>query len=864
MCRSARGVSLELATPQENAMYQTNVAPLGCTLVVALPFGLIGLFNLGFMLAALADGGLMAAFSAGVWAFVGIGLLILMVQGHRKHRDGLAPPAFPLPPIFYVMGFLVLVNFGLSASQTGLDGLRALRGFERSVQTVIGAALPGPVNLSGTVEATARDSLLQSPETNTPVVYYHHLVERRSGDSWKIVSADTRFVPFYLSDGTGRVRVEPGRPVRFRATVDHQQRRGEMRHTELRIHPGDEVAVLGEALRQDEADHAGTLIVTFGGDIEQGSISQQTEAAVNFGVDTWGGIHALRSEPVDAGWVGVGSILYSWAGIALLSLSIALLFGAFRWHNSVAYLTAVVVVMVAALTGQSHYMLRGDLDQTRTQVVHQLEMANQRIVALAATEGDENRIRRIRIDAARAVDHYNFMLAGFPERVLAPSWGFEPIDPIRLSEADAREARALRAARPPAPLAEWWVWIPILGGLLAGFALAYGGLRAVSVKRMIENIPTSPVQSVCYGIAEVAGVAEAGASGASPATLSRETACWYRYTIEERSESNREWVEVHRDETVTPFYCADATGRIEIWPGDAEVITRHKTERETQGKGGKRHTEYRVVPGDELYVLGFAGVDATTGDRLVLGGTHDFDLPFIVSTQPEAAVLYRKGALGRWLLNGSLAGLTLAALFGLAATGAYSPAGHMAAVLVGWVFLFLLVGVLHYNDLVFLRHRADRNRANIDVALKKRLDLTGQLEAVVREDLAHERTLLDRIAAMRSAAKTPQEPPPEPGEQVVRPLAASIRALSEAYPDLQSSDRSVDLMKILSRLEDEVALMRDGYNDAVERFNTRVQSLPDILLARPFGFRPRPLLLIEAEPSVAPTPAPAGGDGGHA
>jgi hypothetical protein len=808
-----------------------KTAPFGCIIALAVPLGIFGLTRLSRFSDAIGGGQYMAALSAGVGAFVALSLAVLLLIGHRMSRQGRVQRVFPPPPIFYVMGFLVLLNFGLSTSQTGLDRLQGLRALERTAPTVIGAALPGPVSLSGTVEAAAGDSLLRSPETSTPVVYYHHLVERRSDDDWTSVSSDSRFVPFYIDDGTGRVRVEPQRPVSIRADLGYWEVRDGLRYSEYRIEPGDTVFVLGDAVAQEEGDPGGALIVTFGRNVQQPFISRSPDSDV-----------AQRN------WAGGESILYSWFGIALLAFSILFLFGAFRWHNSVAYLAAVATMVMGALLGQSQYMLRADLEQARTQIEQHLESADRRLAALTAAGAEENRIRRIRIDAARAVDHYNASLSRMPERFLAPAWGFDPLAPIVLGEEEAREANSLREARPPTRLADWWVWIPILGGLLAGLALAHRGLRAVAVQRMIENIPSSPVQGVCYGLAEVTGVAEEGASGASTAPLSGEDACWYRYTIEEErgSGSEREWVEIHRDEPAAPFWCTDPTGRIEIQPRGAEITANHKTER-VEGK--KRYRERRVMPGDELYVLGFADVDPETHDRLLLRGADRSELPFIISAEPEATVLYRKGALGRWLLNGSLAGLVLSALFMLAALGAFSPAGYMAAALVGWVFLLFLVIILHYNDLVFLRHRTERNRSNIDVALKKRFELVRQMEAVVRETAAHERTLLDRMAALRSGATSDQEPSSGDETRPIRSLAITARALREAYPELQSSAAFSGLMLTLSRLEDEIALMRNGYNDAVERLNTRVQTLPDSLLARPFGFRARPFLRFETEPA---------------
>lgn len=67
-------------------------------------------------------------------------------------------------------------------------------------------------------------------------------------------------------------------------------------------------------------------------------------------------------------------------------------------------------------------------------------------------------------------------------------------------------------------------------------------------------------------------------------------------------------------------------------------------------------------------------------------------------------------------------------------------------------------------------------------------------------------------------------------------------ALPESYPSLQSQEAYDRLMKELTHPEDEIALMRNGYNDSVERLNRRVQSLPDTYLAKRFGFRARRFL----------------------
>ena len=59
----------------------------------------------------------------------------------------------------------------------------------------------------------------------------------------------------------------------------------------------------------------------------------------------------------------------------------------------------------------------------------------------------------------------------------------------------------------------------------------------------------------------------------------------------------------------------------------------------------------------------------------------------------------------------------------------------------------------------------------------------------------------------------------------------------ENYPKLKGAAVVQKLTRNLTDLENEIALMRTGYNDAVELYNARVSSFPDVLLARWFAFR---------------------------
>ena len=62
-------------------------------------------------------------------------------------------------------------------------------------------------------------------------------------------------------------------------------------------------------------------------------------------------------------------------------------------------------------------------------------------------------------------------------------------------------------------------------------------------------------------------------------------------------------------------------------------------------------------------------------------------------------------------------------------------------------------------------------------------------------------------------------------------------AVAEAYPELKASQSFLDLQRNLSETEENIQYARRYYNGAVNNLNTRVDTFPDLLIARVFGFR---------------------------
>ena len=109
-------------------------------------------------------------------------------------------------------------------------------------------------------------------------------------------------------------------------------------------------------------------------------------------------------------------------------------------------------------------------------------------------------------------------------------------------------------------------------------------------------------------------------------------------------------------------------------------------------------------------------------------------------------------------------------------------------ILLGVVVLLALYAIVTYNGLVRMRNRIQNAWAQIDVQLKRRLDLVPNLVETVKGYAAHERQTLDAVIQARNAGVAAQGPQQE--AEASNMLTGALRqlfALSEAYPDLKAN-----------------------------------------------------------------------------
>lgn len=160
----------------------------------------------------------------------------------------------------------------------------------------------------------------------------------------------------------------------------------------------------------------------------------------------------------------------------------------------------------------------------------------------------------------------------------------------------------------------------------------------------------------------------------------------------------------------------------------------------------------------------------------------------------------------------------------------------LAVVAVG----LLLWGGVAYNGLVKVKNQVEAAWAQIEVQLNRRHDLIPNLVETVKGYATHEQETLERVVQARNAAVAATSPSAQAAaETAVSGALANVLALAEAYPDLKANAGFLDLQSQLAETEDRIAYARQYYNDSVKTYNTRIETVPTVVLARAVGYGPR-------------------------
>jgi LemA protein len=164
-------------------------------------------------------------------------------------------------------------------------------------------------------------------------------------------------------------------------------------------------------------------------------------------------------------------------------------------------------------------------------------------------------------------------------------------------------------------------------------------------------------------------------------------------------------------------------------------------------------------------------------------------------------------------------------------------------ILIVVLFLVLIVFfsaiLIIYNNFVRLKNNIDKSLANIDVLLKQRTNEIPNLVKVVEGYMKHEKEVLESLTKARAFLLNSNNLSQKAAaDNAITDLVKSIFAIAENYPDLKAGENFLKLQKRITGLENELADRREFYNDSVTIYNTRIQSIPDLIVARIMNLNP--------------------------
>jgi len=175
-----------------------------------------------------------------------------------------------------------------------------------------------------------------------------------------------------------------------------------------------------------------------------------------------------------------------------------------------------------------------------------------------------------------------------------------------------------------------------------------------------------------------------------------------------------------------------------------------------------------------------------------------------------------------------------------------------------WIILTVVVVavlwiVMAFNGFVVLKNRAKEAFSDIDVQTKRRYDLIPNLVETVKGYATHERELLEKVTQARASAMSAQGMKEKAGaENMLSDTLKSLFAVSENYPDLKASTNFLELQRELTDTEDKIQASRRFYNTNVRDLNIKVESFPDNVVAKAFGFKQMELFQTTSEAEKQP------------
>ena len=695
----------------------------------------------------------------------------------------------------------------------GLNQLSQARQLERLPETPIGALAGGPYAIAGKV--SDRSSTVTTPYSTQKAVYVRYKLEEEYRDSdgdrhVRTLDSGEWGGPFVLEDDSGSVSIDTDFPesgIEWHLKRSYYREVGDRMYSEWALVPGDHARVVG---RYQPTDREFVFR-----DLSRFSLPPMVSS---------------QSLEVDGGDRLFGAAIRISIATGLLALGLALTLTALNIHRFWIYVITLSVVVTGGLSTLGIARLNAEwsaiasLYETRFDA---LESSRQNPLLLADVAALEQLIRR---STSGWLDQWMF------QRVVENRLPVPPLD-----DNTAAMAQQIVERQPHGHYQHSWIsWALTLASFILAIALLYLAIRAVQFKRLMEAVPTSSTRGLSFGLSELKGMVDT--DDAFPPLrdpLTDQKCIAFDYKVEERRGSGKDekWHTIEHTSECVPFWLEDSEGQVLIQPEGADI---EYPRIHSETRGDRRYTVRFLDTLINVYCIGFAGLDRDRPDHLTI--QQDDGTPFLISANKEDDIILDRGARGFVGVALSLGLFLFAATALMASDGNFSPDNLILSALTVPVVLCLYIGILHYNDIIFLKNRVERARANIDTILQQRHDLWPNLEKAVKGYLAHEKKLLEAIGRLRSADPSALGAQGKTDQLIgfEQQVTAALQARIENYPDLKGNTVVQQFMAMMAETENYLALLRNSYTESAKIYNTRIQSLPDIILAKLFRFKSAP------------------------
>ena len=156
-----------------------------------------------------------------------------------------------------------------------------------------------------------------------------------------------------------------------------------------------------------------------------------------------------------------------------------------------------------------------------------------------------------------------------------------------------------------------------------------------------------------------------------------------------------------------------------------------------------------------------------------------------------------------------------------------------------------------YNRIQTYDENISAYQSQIEVQLQRRSDLVPNLVATVRGIATQEQEVFTAIADARSrlggAIQSGDMGQMAGANQQLTGALGRLLVISEAYPELRSSENFRTLQDQLEGTENRISTARQDYNAAVREYNAFIRRFPQVLTAKAIGSEPREYFEVTSE-----------------